>query len=60
MTLEESKKLEIGSVVVLNSGSPKMTVTNIEHNFITCKFWNDKEQKFSTITHDYGELKITE
>ncbi|HLK27573.1 MAG TPA: hypothetical protein VKT28_03270 [Puia sp.] len=60
MTLEELKSLKIGYVVVLNSGSPKMTVTEIENNYVKTKYWNEEKKLFNNHTADYAELRKTE
>ncbi len=41
-------RFEVGQVVVLNSGSPNLTVIqNDNHPFVVVQWWNDKEQKFN-------------
>ena len=52
------EEIKIGDVVRLKSGSPKMTVREIENEvYITCVYWDEKLFKFSTLTVEADQLE---
>lgn len=58
MTQEELKKLKIGDVVVLNSDSIKMTVSEIDNNYVSVHYWNTISNSIVSNTFDYAQLTI--
>ncbi len=40
MTVEESKTLKTGDIVKLNSGSPEMTIFEIQNNLLYLIYWD--------------------
>lgn len=39
---------KIGSIVMLKSGGPGMTITYISDSMATCSFWNFSKNEFNT------------
>ena len=59
MTQEELKELKIGDLVKLKSGSPRMMVDKIEHNFISCILSDEQNFKPKFIDNlDYAFLEL--
>jgi uncharacterized protein YodC (DUF2158 family) len=58
MTLEESKNVQIGDLIELKSGSPKMIVRDKKNNFISCILWDEtSENKICFVDNlDYAFL----
>jgi uncharacterized protein YodC (DUF2158 family) len=51
-----TEEFEIGDVVILNSGSPKMTVEGFDsRGYVTCSFWNT--DKFGQTSFHQDSLK---
>jgi len=47
---------QIGSVVTLKSGGPKMTVDSIELNILNCVYWNLDNKNYEYKSFDFGLL----
>jgi uncharacterized protein YodC (DUF2158 family) len=58
--MENTTEFEIGDLVELRSGSPTMTVSDVEINIVHCQYWNPTAQKFQKADFDFALLrKIT-
>jgi uncharacterized protein YodC (DUF2158 family) len=53
----EEVKLVVGDVVILKSGSPKMTVKEINDNVALCEWWDKPTLQFKSITYSVSMLQ---
>jgi hypothetical protein len=51
-----TQNFKVGDVVILKSGSPEMTVTDIEENVISVIYWVPADNEFKTYNFLVGIL----
>lgn len=51
----EPKPFKVGDVVRLNSGSPDLTVVNINEDYVTCTWTEDSQP----VTHAFPPATLT-
>jgi hypothetical protein len=51
-----TQNFKVGDVVILKSGSPEMTVTDIEENVISVIYWVPADNEFKTYNFLAGIL----
>lgn len=51
-----TQNFKVGDVVILKSGSPEMTVTDIEENVISVIYWVPADNEFKTYNFLSGIL----
>jgi len=56
MSEVKPEDFQIGSVVALKSGGPRMTVDNIELNILNCVYWNLESNRYEYKSFDFGLL----
>jgi uncharacterized protein YodC (DUF2158 family) len=50
-------EFEIGDVVKLKSGGPRMVVNKVEDNLVYTAFWNDVKGEIGYLNLDYALFK---
>ena len=59
MTQEELKELQIGNLVKLKSGSPRMMVDKVENHLVSCVLWDEQNLKLKFVDNmDYAFLEL--